>query len=338
MRIATLFSGIGSPEQGARNVYDHFEIVFACEFDDSARKSYLANYEINKEHFHIDVNNLDATKYRGLVDILVGGSPCQSFSIAGLRNGTDDERGKLIYQYIRVVEECEPEIIVYENVRGMLNIDNGRTIKEFVQELRNVGYYCHYGIVNTKHYGVPQNRERLFLVGFKDEELYHRFRFSDPIPLKKNLMDILEEDVPEEYDIDTSIYEFFEDRIHIPSATVSGYEVARVGDSINISFPKTVTGRGKVGKQVSQALVTGNTMAVVESMERIRLLTPLERLRLHAFPDDFKIVVSKTDIIKQTGNTMSVNILEMIFTEIERAKRKERTNTLMDFIGGYEYA
>jgi len=128
MRIATLFSGIGAPEQGAKRVYGNdFELIFACEWDKFARQSFDANYNISHEHFHKDVNDIDGTKYLGKVDILVGGSPCQAFSIAGLRNGTDDVRGQLIYQYVRVVDEVKSPIIIYENVKGMLSIDNGNT-------------------------------------------------------------------------------------------------------------------------------------------------------------------------------------------------------------------
>ena len=199
MRIATLFSGIGAPEQGAKRVYPNHEVIFACEFDKFARQSYKANYDINLAHFHVDVHDLDATDYKGMVDILIGGSPCQAFSLAGLRKGTDDERGQLIYQYIRVVDECRPEVIVYENVKGIMSIDNGNTIKDFVQALRDIGYHCHYSVVNTKDYGVPQNRERLFLVGFLDDALYHRFDFAPTKPLEKRLKDVLEDDVDEKY-------------------------------------------------------------------------------------------------------------------------------------------
>lgn len=124
MRLATLFSGIGAPEQGAMRVYENINTVFACEIDKFARKSYSAIYGIPEDHedFHRDIHNLDATRYKGEVDILVGGSPWQSFSIAGLRNGTGDERGQLIYQYIRVIDECSPPIIIYENVKGFLSI------------------------------------------------------------------------------------------------------------------------------------------------------------------------------------------------------------------------
>ena len=199
MNLATLFSGIGAPEQGASRVYDDVNTVFACEWGQFARQSYESNYNINPLHFHKDVNDLDATQYHGKVDVLVGGSPCQAFSIAGMRHGTEDERGQLIYQYIRVVSECKPPVIIYENVKGMLSIDNGNTIKEFVQALRDIGYHCHHDVLNTKHYGVPQNRERFYLVGFLDVDTYHNFSFADKVALELRLKDILEETVDDKY-------------------------------------------------------------------------------------------------------------------------------------------
>ena len=132
MRIGTLFSGIGSPEQAASRVWPEHKIAFACEWDKFARQSYSANYEIDEAHFHTDVRQMDGFQYRGKCDILIAGSPCQSFSIAGLRNGTEDERGQLIYQYVRIVEEVKAPVIVYENVKGIMSIDGGNTAKEFI--------------------------------------------------------------------------------------------------------------------------------------------------------------------------------------------------------------
>jgi len=404
VKIATLFSGVGAPEQGAKRVYPKHEVVFACEFDKFARQSYEANYDIAPEHFHKDVHDLDATQYKDQVDILIGGSPCQAFSLAGLRQGTEDERGQLIYQYIRVVDECRPKIIIYENVKGIMSIDNGNTIKDFVQALRDIGYHCHYGVVNTKDYGVPQNRERLFLVGFLDSDLYHKFHFADKQKLIKRLKDVLEDDVDDKYYLSQKMKNYVmssgtknfyykpeinldiarpltstmtkmhragtdnyisDDFIQVPSATKQGYETATTGDSINLSVPNSKTRRGRVGKQVAQCLDTACNQAVVEpkiitegylqtkfkqrgqifntegisptldtctgggretkiaESHKIRKLTPRECLRLQDFPDDFKIAVSDSQAYKQAGNSMSVNILEMIFNQIEKARRGE---------------
>jgi DNA (cytosine-5)-methyltransferase 1 len=403
MRLATLFSGIGAPEQGAMRVYGKdLEMVFACEWDKFARESFNANYHIAPEHFHKDVNDLDGTQYEGKVDVLVGGSPCQAFSIAGLRNGTDDVRGQLIYQYIRVVEEVKAPVIVYENVKGMMSIDNGNTIKEFVQALRDIGYHCHYEVINTKDYGIPQNRERIFLVGFLDSEAYHCFSFAPKQKLEKRLKDILESDVDEKYYLSDKAIDGFkvhtqrmeergngfkfaptngdtiassittraggrpddnfinvlglldckgtdqirrvygvdgiaatlttmqggnqEPKIQVTSATKCGYETATTGDSINLSVPNSKTRRGRVGKQVAQTLDTQCNQAVVSN--RIRKLTPRECLRLQDFPDTFVQTVSDSQLYKQAGNSMSVNVLEMIFRQIDKAKVGESTYTL----------
>ena len=199
MRYACLFSGIGAPLQAAYRVYENVEHVFSCEFDKFARQSFKAIYGIGDKHFHKDVREMDGTQYQGKVDVLVGGSPCQSFSIAGLREGTDDQRGQLIYQYVRIVEDVKAPVIIYENVKGIMSIDSGNTVKEFIQALRDVGYYCHYEVLNSKDYGVPQNRERVFLVGFLDYEAYYRFQFAPKHRLTKRLKDVLEKSVDEKY-------------------------------------------------------------------------------------------------------------------------------------------
>lgn len=127
MQIATLFSGIGAPEFAAREVFSGAKTIFACEIDKFARQSYLANHEIDETKFYRDVTELDARPYAGQIDILIGGSPCQDFSIAGQRAGENGERGNLIWQFYRVVSEARPSIFVYENVKGLLSIDSGKS-------------------------------------------------------------------------------------------------------------------------------------------------------------------------------------------------------------------
>ena len=403
MRLLTLFSGIGSPEQGAKRVYgDDFELVAACEWDKFARESFKANYEIEDKHFHKDIADMDGKQYRGKVDVVVGGSPCQDFSLAGLRDGVDGNKGILIYEYIRIIEEVQPPIFIYENVKGMLSDKGGRTIKDFVTAFRDMGYFCHYEVLNTKDYGVPQNRERIFLVGFKDSEHYHNFSFAPKIKLEKRLRDVLDDQVEEKYYLSDKMINFlkghsdkhekkgngfkFETRdvegvasclrangalaatdntIKVKSTTKKGYETATAGDSINLSHPKSKTRRGRVGKQVSQTLDCACNLAVVEpklqvigmldikgnesirrvhnsdglsptltTMEggnrqpkiqqdfKIRKLTPRECFRLQDFPDTFEFVVSNSQLYKQAGNSISVNVMEMIFNQIEKSRHE----------------
>jgi len=405
MKIATLFSGIGSPEQGASRVYDNLELTFACEWDKYARESFKANYEIEDKHFYNDISDLDATQYENEVDILIGGSPCQDFSLAGLRAGVDGNKGVLIYEYIRVIKEVKPPIFIYENVKGMLSDKGGRTLKEFVEAFREMGYYCHYEVLNTKHYGVAQNRERIFLVGFKCDEHYHNFSFAPKIKLEKVLRDYLEYDIDEKYYLSQKMIDGFivhkerhkskgngfafmptdgskpavclgtapasratdnyikipklnqvgeldikgadsvkrvygddglcptlttmgggnrqpkvlEPTVAIKSATKKGYEVATENDSINFTHPGSETRLGRVGHGVAQTLDCACNQGVLKDY-RIRRLTPRECFRLQDFPDTFKFIVSNTQLYKQAGNSISVNVMEMIFNQIERSR------------------
>ena len=197
--IATLFSGIGAPEFAAREVFDEVKTVFACEIDKYARQSYLANHEIDETKFYRDVTELDTRPYAGKIDILIGGSPCQDFSIAGQRAGENGERGNLIWQFYRVVSEARPKVFIYENVKGFVSINGGKSYQRFLDALRGLGYHCHAEILNTKDYGIPQNRERLYIVGFLNADEYHAFSYAPKQALELNLGDMLDREVGEKY-------------------------------------------------------------------------------------------------------------------------------------------
>nr|DAX78142.1 MAG TPA: Cytosine specific methyltransferase [Caudoviricetes sp.] len=197
MTLATLFSGIGAPEFAAREVFDEVETVFACEIDKYARQSYLANHDAPLA-FYEDICDLDARAYAGKIDILIGGSPCQDFSIAGQRAGEDGERGNLIWQFYRVVSEARPNVFVYENVKGFLSINGGKSYQRFLDALRGLGYLCHAEALNTKDYGIPQNRERLYVVGFLNADEYHAFSLAPKAGCGR-LADFLNTSVEERY-------------------------------------------------------------------------------------------------------------------------------------------
>ena len=341
MRIGTLFSGIGSPEQGASRVYNDLEMVFACEWDKYARESFNANYTIDQKHFHKDIADMDGKQYQDQVDILIGGSPCQDFSLAGLRKGIDGHKGILIYEYIRIIEEVRPPIFIYENVKGMLSDKGGRTIKDFVEAFRQMGYHCHYEVINTKDYGVPQNRERIFLVGFKCHEHYYNFSFAPKIKLQKRLKDILESEVDEKYYLSEKNIKFilnrpknYENKINpdVSNCLRTNYGHAYANESYikedmsklgDIEEPKIIQkGRGynKGGvKKICPTLTINSWQENNHLIDKqlIRKLTPKECFRLQDFPDTFKQVVSNSQAYKQAGNSISVNVMEMIFNQIE---------------------
>ena len=262
--LATLFSGIGTPEFAACEVFDEVETLFACEIDKFARKSYLANHEAPLA-FYEDVCDLDAKAYAGQIDILIGGSPCQDFSIAGQRAGENGERGNLIWQFYRIVSEAHPKVFIYENVKGFLSINGGKSYQRFLDALRGLGYFCHAEILNTKDYGIPQNRERLYIVGFLDAQEYHTFCIAPKTGCKR----------------------------------LADFELCPTISSNSFEHNNLLKN------------------------ERIRKLTPKECLRLQGFPESFKIVVSDTQTYKQAGNAMSVNIIKMIFKQIQKASIKQ---------------
>ena len=168
--------------------------------------SYMANYNCPEEHYHWDATFLDGNQYKDEVDLFVGGSPCQSFSLVGKQRGLSDTRGTLFYEYARLIDEIQPKVFIYENVRAVLSNDCGRTWEKMKEVFEQLGYNVYYtnndkpSILNAKDYGIPQNRERLFVVGFRsDLKLEQEFQFPEPIPLTKKMQDFLMDNAPGGY-------------------------------------------------------------------------------------------------------------------------------------------
>ena len=170
------------------------------ESSNFVKKSYLANYEVEEEHFHWNVSFLDATQYKNEVDLVVGGSPCQAFSLVGKRRGLEDTRGTLFYEFARTVKESQPKVFIYENVRALLSHDSGRTWNTIKAVFDDLNYNFDYKTLNAKDFGIPQNRERIFVIGFrKDLVLNKKFEFPNPIELDKTMKDFLIENVSGKY-------------------------------------------------------------------------------------------------------------------------------------------
>ena len=196
IRLATVFSGIGAIEHAFQRLKLPYDIVFAGDIDEKCKSSYFANYNITEEHWFSDIREFDATKYKGKVDFLVGGAPCQAFSMVGKRLGFDDARGTLFYEFARIIKETEPKVFLFENVKGILNHDNGRTWRVIHGIFKELGYDIHCRVLNSKDYGIPQNRERLYCLGFKSKT---EFKFPAPIKLEYIMYDFLEDYVYTKY-------------------------------------------------------------------------------------------------------------------------------------------
>lgn len=339
--LATLFSGIGAPEFAARKVFGEAKTIFACEIDKYARQSYLANHEIDEAKFFTDIKELDARAYAEQIDILIGGSPCQDFSSAGLRAGVCGSRGSLVWEYLRVLRECKPRVFVFENVKGFLSINGGKSYQRFLDALRGLGYHCHAEILNTKDYGIPQNRERLYIVGFLSADEYHAFSYAPETGCDK-LADYLDRDVDEKYFLsDKALAHFYSKHPKFNGKFEPRNENEGIATTITTNpghrrtdtFIKVVGELDAKGNEsikriydtcgIAPTLTTatggGHTLKILQRA-RIRKLTPRECLRLQGFPESFKIVVSDTQAYKQAGNAMSVNIIKMIFWQIQKAK------------------
>jgi len=352
VRIATVFSGIGAVEQAFVRTDRNHEIVFACDIDKFVKQSYFANYDICENRWYDDIYKIDGRKYKGKIDLFVGGSPCQSFSMVGKRNGLEDLRGLLVYEFIRLVKEIQPKIFIFENVKGLLSHDSGKTWeilkKAFEDEL---DFSVHQKVLNARDFGIPQNRERLFVVGFKKTQ---KFGFPKPLELTISMKDLLEDIVEDKYFLpekgvkfvtlqknldkrytqingDIAICQKANQQFNwhgdfvssVPTNMEKYFLSENVKKYVLSSGTKNFYSRPETDLDVARPLLS--TMAKMHRAgvdnyitrgERLRKLTPRECLRLMGFSDTFKIVVSDTQAYKQAGNSIVVDVLIQILEQI----------------------
>lgn len=196
VRIGTVFSGIGAIEHAFQRLGLRHKIMFAGDIEPNCKKSYFANYDINEEDWFTDIRDFDATKYKGKVDFVIGGAPCQAFSMVGHRLGFEDARGTLFYEFARVVKETQPKLFLFENVRGLLNHDKGRTWHVMHDIFEELGYDVKFRVLNSCDYGIPQHRERVYCLGFKKKT---KFEYPAPIELEYKMYDFLEDYIDTKY-------------------------------------------------------------------------------------------------------------------------------------------
>lgn len=367
LRVGTLFSGgLAAVEFALRYENIDHKVIFACEFDKYARKQYLQSHDEPTSKFYNDVNDFKGAKYLNKIDLLVWGSPCQDLSHNGKRKGFNGKKSSLFRVGAKIQNEILPNNFIFENVIGLLSSSNGADYKEVISTFREQGYHLVTLKMNTKDYGVPQNRDRVFIVGFLDTDEYHNFKQPVPRALKIKLKDLLENKVDDKYYLsDKQIKKFmcgqsvFKERfkikeldknnyatcldcreggrrtnnfIKIKSATKKGYEVATSEDSINFKFPQSTTRGGRVGKGVSQTLDTACNLGVI-STDRVRRLTPRETFRLQGVRDeDIKLINSDTQSYKISGNAISVNVIQELLKALYKQNTSQK-NSLFDFMG-----
>lgn len=375
IKIATVFSGIGAFEQALNKLKIDYEIIFACDNGEREinksreeivaesnknnmdineyvsllysktkrknmmKKSYFANYDITEDRWYDDIRFIDGSKYENKVDIFVGGSPCQSFSLIGKRAGLEDARGTLFYDYARLVQEIKPKVFIYENVPGMLSHDKGNTWKVINEVFQSLGYKTYMSILNSLDYGIPQDRKRLFIVGFKDNNM--NFSFPKPIPLKTTLFDYLEDNVDAKYYLGEKGFEFVTNSKNKNRAKINQNIIrtqkANQQFNWNGDFIFEPLDLKKHTKEILECAYVGE---YEDKLGVIRQLTHRECMRLMGFPDSYKIVVTNIWAYRQAGNSIVVNVLEELLKEIFKQfdSKKIRLATVFSGIGSIEFA
>lgn len=312
MNCVSLFAGVGGIDIGFEQA--GFNVVYADECDLNAVKTYEANFNLKVDSRPIQ--NVDASDIPDC-EVVLGGFPCQAFSIAGYRKGfLDQERGTLFFQLLRIVVEKKPRIVFLENVKNLVGHDSGNTFRVIKDALEDAGYKLKTSVLNGMEYGnVPQNRERIYIVGFFDSEDARNFDFPDPVPLTNKLRDVIDFDalVDKKYFYTKENCSFYSElESHIKrSDTVYQWRRVYVRENKSNVCPTLTANMGGGGHNVPLVL----------TKHGIRKLTPHECFNLQGFPPDFKLPSSlaQTHLYKQAGNSVVVPVIKRIAINIKKA-------------------
>jgi DNA (cytosine-5)-methyltransferase 1 len=349
IKVGSDFSGVGAFNQALNRLGIKYEEVFACDMDKFARQTFIHNYGEPK---YYPKNVYDREIPKESLDIYMTSPPCQAFSLAGKRLGKDDERGILFFNSLEFIRENKPRYFIFENVKGLLSDDGGKTFSEWVNYLGgksvnyvpvifpyedSVPYHLYWKVLNAKEHGVPQNRERVFLIGIRDDE-DNSFRFPIEEPLTKRLKDVLEDDIDDKYFLSEKMINGFtkhnenhnekgtgfifepKDENDIGNCLRANAALCATDNTIKIGNTNP-SGKGMNGCVydefgIAPTLWSGHGDALKIKSTEIRRLTPRECFRLMDFPDSFTWPVSDSQAYKQAGNSIVVNVLFKILQRL----------------------
>lgn len=309
MRTIDLFAGVGGIRLGFEKV--GFKTVFSNDFEPACKET----FDLNFNHSPLLIEDINKVKNQDIpdFDILLGGFPCQPFSIAGYREGFKDKkgRGNLFFIIAEIIELKKPRVVFLENVKNLENHDNGKTFKVIKQTLEELGYTVKSKIVNTMLHGnIPQNRERILIVGFLDKSVAENFTFPNKIPLKKEIKDLLEKEVDDKYYYNgKALYDKLKDDIKKQN---TAYQWRRRYVRENKS--------GVVPTLTANMGTGGHNVPIILDDKGIRKLTPRECFIFQGFPKSYKLPkIADSKLYKQAGNSVSVTVIERVAKNIKKA-------------------
>lgn len=318
MRVASFFAGVGGIDIGFEKA--GFKTIWANEFDKNAAITYKMNFD--NTLIVKDIRDVKADEIPDF-DIMVAGFPCQAFSVAGHRKGFDDHRGNLFFELERIFLIKKPQVIFLENVKNLVGHDNGNTFRVILKQLKEAGYHVKKDVLNACEYGnLPQNRERIYIVAFLNEEAYKEFDFPEPIELTQKLKDCIDYVGTKEkryyYTPDScGFYEQLKDVVVNPETTYQWRRVYVRENKSNVC--PTLTANMGTG---------GHNVPIICSETGIRKLTPRECFNIMGYDQKFKLPdsMANTHLYKQAGNSVVVPVIERIAVELkgalERAEMK----------------
>lgn len=316
LRVATDCSGIEAPIQAMQRLKIPFEHVWSSEIDPVARQSLECNY--SPQEIYSDITERDHSKLPTDIDLYVCGFPCQAFSMLGKRMGLKDDRGGLFFQCLETIRASRPRYVVLENVRGLTTHDGGETLRIMLSHLHTLPEYVFFHkILNSMDYGLPQHRERLYIVGIRcsseaEKKKADSFVFPPAQPLRLHAVDLLESGITRKSH--PQLYRLTPHKKRLLQDLVSHGKIRSLRQdwfvNLNVSSHHWTGAR----KDICPCLLAGHGGGCIYYLtSKKRILTPREYLRLQGFPDSFRICVPPRMIYKQAGNSMSVPVLEAIF-------------------------
>lgn len=325
LKSIDLFAGVGGIRMGFDQAFgEEIKTVFVCEWDAHAQKTYKANFE---DDFEIagDITQVKEEEVPEF-DICLAGFPCVAFSLAGKRMGFQDlykgqSRGILFMDVVRICEYHKPKVIFCENVKNLVNHDRGHTFKVIKEAFETIGYTVYHKVLNSKDFGVPQNRERIYMVAFRNDLGVEGFEFPEGTDNSKTIRDILEEKaVPAKYYLSTQYWQTLLNHKarHESKGNGFGYEIR---DLDGIAGAIVCGGMGRernliIDDRQKDLTPTTHIKGTVNNLG-IRKMTPREWARLQGFPDSFKLPLADTHHYKQFGNSVSVPVIKAIAEKIK---------------------